>query len=194
MRNLTMKCKIVLLLALLLAAASSSAALLTYVDRIDEAAGSPELDFYSFSVVEAGEVTFTVEGAGVGFDAGNGVSSLDTFFILAIDDGERNEGDILGSNDDGGTDIDSLFTIFLDIGDYIAGVSSCCISPSEFVSGINSSINYDSGLVGDTPDYRFTIDGSVAVDVEPPVSASSPTVFALFGLALVALGFRNARK
>ena len=178
------------MVVLLTAATTASATLITHVGSIDGTANDhSEIDFYAFSVTLAGNVTFVVDARGVDFDAGNGASTLDAYVLVAIDDGLRTLDDFLFFNDDGGPEEDSLLTAYLEVGDYIAGVTSCCIVASEFVDGENTSVTYPTGA-GVTPDYRLSIRG----DVNDRTVRTVPTPATLALLVLGLAGLRIGRR
>ncbi|MEL6267438.1 MAG: hypothetical protein AAFR52_17620 [Pseudomonadota bacterium] len=140
--------------------ASAGAVTLSFEGNIDAVPNgldetSPEVDFFPFTVIEPGPVTFTVDASGVGFMS----SILDSFVIVAVDDGDRTEDDIVGFDDDSGPGFDSFLSLNLPVGMYIAGVSTCCISPGEFVFGVNQSV---SASGDENFAYRLTIDGGIA--------------------------------
>lgn len=160
---------------------SASAAIITVTGSIDETLdGHHEIDYIFFEVISSGTITFTASGQGSNFMG----SDLDTFLTLANDNGLRSAADIIATNDDGGPGFDSLLSQFLDIGSYIISVSSCCISPTEWVEGQNSSIGFND----QNPVYRLTIDGDVRLSQVP-----GPTTLALLllGMASVSFARRN---
>ena len=161
----------------------ASAAVITETGSVDEGPnGSSEIDFYSFNVTALGTVTFTVDAQGIGFMG----SDLDSFLVLAVDDGDRSEDDVIATNDDGGPGFDSFLSIVLDVGSYLVGVSSCCISPSEFVAGENLSIGFNDT----NPVYQLTIDGNVSTAAAVPAPAS----LALVSIGLLGAAFARRRK
>lgn len=135
------------------------------------------IDFYSFNVPATSLVTLLTEASGVGYDAGNGPSGLDSFLVLATDTGgPRMEADVLTTNDDGGPGFDSLISAFmLTPGNYFVGVANCCITPDEYVSGVNSSITG----VGLPADYRLTVSGIVPEPSSVMILCAAAGVFGL---------------
>ena len=175
--------KLLATLSLLAFSYGASATIITETGSIDATVNNhSELDFFSFTVLSSGMVTFTVDAQGIGYMG----SDLDAYVIVATDDGDRTADDIQGRNDDGGPGFDSFLSLILNAGNYIVGVSSCCISDSEFVSGENSSIAFNDS----NPVYRLTIDGDVSSD---SVAVSEPGTLALLGLGLLIVG-RVRRK
>lgn len=188
---------------------SASSEMLSYSATLQaDDDNSPLIDFYSFTVLSDSEVTINVFGAGLsvntlntpnpldnmnalGIDIGNGESTLDTFLVLASDDGDRSADDIIDADDDGGESTDSFLEITLSAGNYMVGVSSCCVSDEEFVAGSNFSIDFSSNLVGSIPDYVLQIEGDVSAG--PTQSVSTPSVVALLSLCVFGL-FARARK
>ncbi|MEM9840423.1 MAG: VPLPA-CTERM sorting domain-containing protein [Pseudomonadota bacterium] len=148
-----------------LALAGANAAELTFEGVIDEIQGSPELDFYSITVTNPGTYTFEVDGNGSGFMN----SDLDTFVMVAVDDGDRSVDDIIDANDDGGPGFDSFLSLDLGVGTFLVAVSQCCISGDEFVSGVNSSTTLFPG----NNVYRLRINGDFDTTPEVPIPAGA---------------------
>ncbi len=164
----------------------ASSAVITYQGSLGAAQdGSLLIDFYSLSLSSDSTVTITAEGSGAGIDIGNGVSDLDTFIFVAVDDGDRTEDDYLFDDDDGGIGFDSFLSESLLAGNYLVGISSCCISPDEFVAGSNLSLPANAY---DIPDYILTIDDGLAVN-DVPV----PSIFAIVSLAVLSFVARKRK-
>jgi hypothetical protein len=166
------------------AAFSANSAVITFQGTLGAAQdGSILIDFYSLSLASESTVTITAEGEGAGIDIGNGISDLDTFVFIAVDDGDRTLDDYLFDDDDGGIGFDSLLSATLLAGDYLVGISSCCISPDEFVAGSNLSLPANLFSI---PDYILTIDDGVSVEAVP-----APSAFVLLALSILGLVARK---
>ena len=161
--------------------ASAQAATLVVEDVVDTVDGVPQIDFVSFTLTDEGEVTLTVDAQGAGFMD----SDLDAFLFVAVDDGERTLDDFLVDSDDDGPGTDSVITVTLPAGTYLAGVSNCCISADEFVAGENGSI----GVTFTDGAYRLTIDSEFLLDAD---AVPLPGAAALFVPAI--LGGMAARR
>lgn len=167
-----------------LGVSAAQAAELTFQGDIVDTLAGPEIDFYSIDITNAGEYVFEVDASGVAFNG----STLDAFVLVAIDDGVRDEVDILGDDDDGGPLTDSLLTLDLGIGAYIVGVSTCCISGPEFEAGSNLS----GGIgLGSNPVYQLRINGDFDGTEPIPVPAAA---FLFAGPALAGLGRKVLRR
>lgn len=168
-----------------IAAFSANSAVLTVQGTLGAAQdGSILIDFYSLSLSSDSTVTITAEGSGAGIDIGNGISDLDTYVFVAVDDGDRTADDLLFADDDGGIGFDSLLSVSLLAGDYLVGISSCCISTDEFIAGSNTSVPAAAYAI---PDYILTIDDGLAVNDVP-----APSTLAILTMAF--LGFLARRN
>ncbi len=163
---------------------NATSAVITYQGSLGAAQdGTILIDFYSLTLDSLTDVIITVEGSGTGIDIGNGVSDLDTYVIVATDDGDRTADDLIFADDDGGEGFDSFLAVPLAAGDFLIGVSSCCIDADEFITGANTSVLASTYLI---PDYILTIDtGSTSV--------STPSIFALVSLVVVGFVVRSKR-
>jgi hypothetical protein len=184
-RNFTMSIKTTIFSAILASVffvSSASAAIITVTGSIDETLdGHHEIDYIFFDMLSSGTITFAASGQGSNFMG----SDLDTYLTLANDSGFRSVGDIIARNDDGGQGFDSFLSQFLDIGTYIISVSSCCISPNEWVEGQNSSLTFDS----QNPVYSLTINGDVRLS-----EVSAPTTLALLFLGMASVSFMRRNQ
>ncbi|MFT6925918.1 MAG: hypothetical protein ACJAZP_001510 [Psychromonas sp.] len=121
-----------------------------------------------------------------------GTTSLETFtgtfdseLFLFKDDGALSLGDLITHNDDGGTFngfswYNSLISLTLDAGNYIAAVGAFNLNTREAVSGVN---NGSRGF----GDYDLVITSTANVSVPAPAS------IALLGLGLLCMGATRRR-
>jgi len=147
-----------------------------FIDPFDAGNGNivPEIDYIFFTVTNPGVYDFFVDAGGAGYMG----SALDSFLIVAVDDGDITADDIIDANDDGGPGFDSALSLNLGVGSFIAAVSTCCIDGGEYEAGANLSFPYPGGNLI----YQLRIDGDFDVDAVPVPAAA----FLFAGPALVA--------
>lgn len=165
----------VLSIMLCFTAFNASSAVITYQGSLGAAQdGSILIDFYSLTLTSLTDVVINLQGSGSNVDIGNGVSDLDTYLFVAVDDGDRTADDLIFADDDSGNGFDSFLAVPLAAGDFLIGVSSCCISADEFIEGSNLTVLASDYAV---PDYILTIDTGTT-------SVSAPSIFAMISLAI----------
>ncbi len=117
-----------------------------------------------FSVTETTTVTISTNGA-----------TIDPVMYLFRDDGSLDGGDYIASNDDGGTPAgawyNSVITVTLAPGEYVAVVSDYSFSSSEAISGLNSNDRTGEIAVGFSPAEHIVLRDFESGTTEETVTA-----------------------
>ncbi len=156
------------------------------------------LQTWDFNLASSGVVTFDILAWGHDF-GGFGQAHLDSYIWLFEDDGSLDWNNLITKNDDfivgedfngslpdpdsNGSSLDSFISIFINQGDYILMVGTCCSGQND----INLTTLTQHVLPGGAPEtggYRLDYSDNLVIKTVP-----APATLTLIGLGLFGLGY-----